>query len=267
MRSHHLTRSIVSALRPLTKNGNPLTAASTKMIGNNSCWSTGCQWRCSQSTSAFHSSTLRPVSNQSVHVGGQNQGTAAWWNVSRPKNSFCQEVVTTKTKTSPARFFTSTTKDSKGEVDESVATTSLSDVTSDDLDLVQEAVKESADFLSGIPGTKQGGGKKLAIVFTCTVCQTRSAKRFTEQAYRNGVVLVRCPGCENQHLIADRLGFFEDKVDGGWDIEKGMAEMGDRVTAVTEDNVLELTLTDIIGKDRAAELEKSGQQDPETETK
>jgi protein import protein ZIM17 len=201
---------------------------------------------------------LRPVSNPN-----HKQETTAWWNVSRPKNSFCQEVVTTKR--SPGRFFTSTTKDSKGEDDESVATASLSDVTSDDLDLVQEAVKESADFLSGIPGTNQGGGKKLAIVFTCTVCDTRSAKRFTEKAYRNGVVLVRCPGCENQHLIADRLGFFEDKADGGWDIEKGMAEMGDRVIAVTEDNVLELTLTDIIGKDRATELEKSFQQVPDTE--
>lgn len=94
----------------------------------------------------------------------------------------------------------------------------------------------------------------MAIVFTCTVCETRSAKQFTEHAYRNGVVLVRCPGCENLHLIADRLGYFEDKGEGGWDIEKAMAKMGENVKAFTNDNVLELTLEDVIGKDKMEQV-------------
>lgn len=29
-------------------------------------------------------------------------------------------------------------------------------------------------------------------------------------AYFQGVVLVRCPGCNNLHLVADRLGYFDD---------------------------------------------------------
>mmetsp|Transcript_19678 Transcript_19678/g.39142 ORF Transcript_19678/g.39142 Transcript_19678/m.39142 type:complete len:82 (-) Transcript_19678:197-442(-) len=58
--------------------------------------------------------------------------------------------------------------------------------------------------------------------------------------------MVRCPGCDNLHLIADRLGFFEDE-EGGWDIEKFMDRMGDKVQAINDDNILELTLTDVAG--------------------
>jgi len=112
------------------------------------------------------------------------------------------------------------------------------------------------DHLSDIPGAQSGGGKKLAIVFTCAVCSTRSAKKFSEQAYNHGVVLVRCPGCQNLHLIADRLGFFtDDEIDGngdgtGWDIQKALEQRGDDLVAVTDDNVLELTMADVLGKEK-----------------
>jgi len=47
--------------------------------------------------------------------------------------------------------------------------------------------------------------------------------------------------------VADRLGVFEDEDDGGWDLERYMKRMGEKVTAVTNDNVLELTLKDVLG--------------------
>ena len=117
----------------------------------------------------------------------------------------------------------------------------------------QQTAENSSQFpesFTDVPGASTGKGRTLAIIYTCKVCNTRSAKKFTERAYRHGVVLVRCPGCENLHLIADRLGMFEDKgEDGkGWDVEKALAEAGGRVLAVTRDNVLELTLDDVLGK-------------------
>ena len=114
-----------------------------------------------------------------------------------------------------------------------------------DLQLALDAATEDTSLnIKDIPGTSSGGGNRLAIVYTCKVCETRSAKKFSEQAYRNGVVLVKCPGCQNLHLIADRLGIFED---GDWDIEKAMTKMGENVKAVNNDNVLELTVEDVLG--------------------
>lgn len=122
-----------------------------------------------------------------------------------------------------------------------------------DLELAIQAVatenEKETTGLTNIPGA-QLGGRKLALVFTCNVCNTRAAKQFTEQAYRHGVVMVRCPGCEKYHLIADRLGFFQDK---SWDIEQAMAALGNNVKAVTNDNVLELTMDDLMGQDKMKE--------------
>jgi mitochondrial protein import protein ZIM17 len=119
---------------------------------------------------------------------------------------------------------------------------------------VDATIDEKNRLETPIPGA-QKGGKKMAIVFTCKVCNTRSAKQFTEQAYKHGVVIVKCPGCSNQHLIADRLGFFEDD---SWDIETAMTSVGEKFTAVTNDNVLELTMRDLLGDKVDEALEPVG---------
>lgn len=46
----------------------------------------------------------------------------------------------------------------------------------------------------------------------------------SQQAYYHGVVLVRCPGCNNLHLFADRLGYFEDDP---IDVEQILKEKGE----------------------------------------
>lgn len=82
------------------------------------------------------------------------------------------------------------------------------------------------------------------------MCETRAAKTISKHAYYSGVVLVRCPGCENLHLVADRLGWFEDE---STDVESLLKQRGESVRFVTSDNVLELTEQDIAGPARDKE--------------
>merc|ERR1712187_928078 len=102
--------------------------------------------------------------------------------------------------------------------------------------------------MTNLPGAQTGGGRKLAIIYICGVCETRSIKQFTENAYLNGVVLVRCPGCQSLHLIADRLGYFSDPDDGdnngmGFDVAKALDKKGGNVKSlISEQDVMELTL-------------------------
>jgi protein import protein ZIM17 len=97
--------------------------------------------------------------------------------------------------------------------------------------------------MNDVPGVKSSG-EKLIIVYTCKVCDTRSAKKISKQGYNKGVVLVRCAKCQNLHLIADHLGIFEEK---GWDIKKYLEKSGENVNVINDDNVLELTPKDILG--------------------
>eukprot|EP00440_Ansanella_granifera_P040473 gb/GFBE01043897.1/.p1 GENE.gb/GFBE01043897.1/~~gb/GFBE01043897.1/.p1 ORF type:complete len:205 (+),score=39.74 gb/GFBE01043897.1/:1-615(+) len=80
-----------------------------------------------------------------------------------------------------------------------------------------------------LPGTR--AEEAYAIAYTCNVCDERSAKKISKRAYHHGVVIITCPSCKNRHLIADRLGWFEDE---GTDIEKMMREKGEEVVHLSQ---------------------------------
>ncbi|KAH0554853.1 DNL-type zinc finger protein-like [Cotesia glomerata] len=66
---------------------------------------------------------------------------------------------------------------------------------------LQDESKESTQPLAKIQA-------RLMIQFTCKKCDTRSSKTMSKLAYEKGVVIIRCDGCKNNHLIADNLGWF-----------------------------------------------------------
>lgn len=84
---------------------------------------------------------------------------------------------------------------------------------------------DEGNSTTAVPGAQQGGDKYV-IVYTCKVCNTRAARTITKAAYHHGVVLIRCPGCTNLHLVADHLGYFDDD---SVDIERMAAAKGESV--------------------------------------
>lgn len=51
---------------------------------------------------------------------------------------------------------------------------------------------------------------RLSITFTCNVCGERLTRTFLKESYEKTVVIIKCSGCSNHHIIADNLGWFSD---------------------------------------------------------
>ncbi|OQV23080.1 putative Peptidyl-prolyl cis-trans isomerase FKBP62 [Hypsibius exemplaris] len=68
---------------------------------------------------------------------------------------------------------------------------------------------------------------KIAIGFTCKPCGQRTQRLISRSSYTKGVVLIRCAGCKNIHLIADHLGWYKHLTGENKTIEQILAEKGE----------------------------------------
>ncbi|XP_053977145.1 uncharacterized protein LOC128875531 [Hylaeus volcanicus] len=97
-------------------------------------------------------------------------------------------------------------------------------------------VCESSQTINEEP-TKKPLGKlegKLKLAFTCKRCSHRNNNIISKLAYEKGVVIVRCNGCKNNHLIADHLGWFTE-MKAYRNIERLLAAKGETVTKILND--------------------------------
>ncbi|MQL88025.1 hypothetical protein Taro_020574 [Colocasia esculenta] len=102
--------------------------------------------------------------------------------------------------------------------------------------------EESNVKYTAVSRLKMSSRHDLAMIFTCKVCETRSVRTASRESYEKGIVVARCGGCNNLHLIADRLGWFGEP----GSIEEFLAARGEEVKKGSADT-LNLTLEDLAG--------------------
>lgn len=117
-------------------------------------------------------------------------------------------------------------------------------LSADDLALIMNALrhpeqqKGSVMGGSGI-GTKHGD---MLAAFTCGRCDHRTVKRFSKHAYTKGIVIVECPSCHVKHLLADHLGWLEDK---SWTIEDLLKERKENFVRLESGDYVSVTPGDV----------------------
>ena len=73
----------------------------------------------------------------------------------------------------------------------------------------------------------------MQLQYKCKVCNSKNSKIISKLAYSKGVVIVKCDGCSNNHLIADNLGWWPDlHAKGIKNIEDLLSTKGETVTRV-----------------------------------
>lgn len=92
----------------------------------------------------------------------------------------------------------------------------------------------------GVSSSSQPPQLMLA-VYTCKVCETRSARRISKSAYEKGSVLLCCPGCKKLHVLSDHLGYFDDAT---VDAAKILEERGETVRRLSNSDALLELLTE-----------------------
>ncbi|CUG43649.1 zinc finger protein, putative [Bodo saltans] len=105
-------------------------------------------------------------------------------------------------------------------------------ISESDMELIRKSLADpqhNSTSKMGGAGIGPARGEMVA-AFTCTVCETRSVKRFTKLSYTKGIVIVECPGCYNKHLLADNLGWFDDERVNIEDILRSRGEEVKRVS-------------------------------------